>query len=1232
MQFITNGPDIPDALLQAHEEGRVVFFCGAGISYPAGLPGFQGLVDKIYSLVGTTSDSIEKKAYEQEQFDTVLNLLERRVGKSIVRRELVSALQPELKREGATDTHKALLQLARNREGVLRLVTTNFDHIFENSAEQKNQKISTFAAPMLPIPKNSSWDGLVYLHGLLPDNENDMNLCRLVLTSGDFGLAYLTERWAARFVSELFRNYVVCFVGYSINDPVLRYMMDALAADRMLGEVTPNAFAFGDCKSGEEDSKAVEWESKGVTPILYEVPSDSDHSALHKTLKKWAEIYRDGISGKERIVAENAIGQPSESTQQDNFVGRVLWALSDKSGLPAKRFADLDPVPPLDWLDVFFENRYQHSDLVRFGVPPCAEIDEKLRFSLIRRPAPYTHAPLMSLVSGEETHSQWDVVMDHLARWLVKHLNDSKLIIWLAERGGQLHDSLIWLIEKELNKNVISTPLMNTLWRLLLAGRVKPAGHDVDFYRWKTRLQRDGLTTTLRLELREILSPKVRLKKTFQLDGTDENLDPPVHWEMILNTDSAHYYVRDLNSEQWKKALPILQADFQQLLCDTLDLFHDLGEADDKNDPSHWHMPSISHHWQNREFTDWVVLIKLLREAWLAVRDRDLKNAIQIAQAWFEKPYLTFKRLALFAASQDNCILSEQWVDWLLNDNAWCLWSPTTQRETMRLLVLQGKNLTTEVRTKLEGAILTGPPKDTVDKPDDWQSFVDSEVWIYLAKLQESGGTLGTAASNRFNSLSAANPNWKLKSNERDEFSRWMSGTGDPDYEESRNIDISPRKRQDIVKWLKQPRIENRPFYKDNWSETCRTRFFHSLYALCDLSKEGLWPSERWRDALQVWSEENMAEKSWRFAASLVQAMPDKEFQEIVRSVTSWVSTASKSINQHETILKDICQRVLSLEHESSMITDSLLTRAINHPVGHVTETLLNLWFKRKPKDNDTLPIDIEPFFTQLCDAKNEQFRHGRVLLGSRLITLFRVDQRWTEKHLLPFFDWKTPNEARAVWEGFLWSPRLYKPLLIIFKSQFLDTANHYNNLGEFKNQFAAILTYAALEPIDGYTHQDFQRAIEALPQEGLNEVAQTLCQALESSGEQREEYWRNRIQPFWQHIWPKSQNLASSGISRSFARMCIAARNEFPTALSTVQNWLKPIDHQDYVVDLLSKSELPEHFPAEALSLLDSVIQNQPWPPGELGRCLERIAQANSYLRQDPRFQRLDEYRRRHS
>lgn len=119
------------------------------------------------------------------------------------------------------------------------------------------------------------------------------------MTSGDFGLAYLTERWAARFVSELFRNYVVCFVGYSINDPVLRYMMDALAADRMLGEITPQAWALGDCEPGQEEQKTIEWEAKGVTPVLYNVHAGGKpHSALHKTLHAWADTYRDGVQGK----------------------------------------------------------------------------------------------------------------------------------------------------------------------------------------------------------------------------------------------------------------------------------------------------------------------------------------------------------------------------------------------------------------------------------------------------------------------------------------------------------------------------------------------------------------------------------------------------------------------------------------------------------------------------------------------------------------------------------------------------------------------------------------------------------------------------------------------------------------------------------------------------------------------------------------------------------------------
>lgn len=777
MQFICKGPDVPERLLQAHEDGRVVFFCGAGISYPAGLPGFAGLVKKLYADLEVTPSAVQKSAINAKQFDTAIGLLEAELvgGRETVRQKLASILTPKLKAQNATATHDALLTLSKCRNGHTRLITTNFDRLFEEVIARKSLIIERFQAPLLPPPKNR-WDGLVYLHGLLSDKPTQRELDRLVVSSGDFGLAYLTERWAARFVSELFRNYTVCFVGYSINDPVLRYMMDALAADRLLGESPPEMFAFGSCSKGKEQERANEWRAKNVTPILYH--EHNRHAYLHKTLHVWAKTYRDGVLAKEQIVLNSTIARPLASSQQDSFVGRVLWALSDPSGLPARCFADRDPVPSLDWLVPLSEERYHHADLERFGVAPGSAVDDKLSFSLTRRPSPYPLAPLMCIVEGGMHRCRWDEVMRQLARWLIRHLDDPSLLLWIVKQGSHPHQDLVRQIENRLEEltelerqgntaelarirrgasNAIPGSLMRTLWRLLLTRRIKSSPHDINLYRWKGRFKRDGLTPALRLELREILTPRVSLCEPLQGQNKDGEAREPrcikelVDWKIVLSADHVHESLHDLRKDdRWNSVLSELLPDISTLLRDALDLMRELDGAGDKRDLSYIVQPSISENPQNRHFDDWTALIDLTRDAWLATAIRFPAQALLMAQVWWQTPYPLFRRLAFFASAQNNIVPHRQALDWLLADDHWWLWSVETKREAIRLLVALAPQLDKVMMQELEQAVLAGPPNDMIKdriEPAHWVQIREREIWLRLEKIAKAGAAWARKAA-----------------------------------------------------------------------------------------------------------------------------------------------------------------------------------------------------------------------------------------------------------------------------------------------------------------------------------------------------------------------------------------------------------------------------------------------------------------------------------------------------
>lgn len=1245
--FVANGPDIPESLLRAHEEGRVVFFCGAGISYPARLPSFRELVKTLYSELECSPNTIQDAAIKSGRFDTAIGLLEADIvgGRETVRNKLAQILTPDLTAPKAKKTHHALLTLAKNRNGRMRLITTNFDRIFEELIIGDDLTVERFKAPLFPVPKNR-WDGLVYLHGLVPLVSTVDELDHLVVSSGDFGLAYLTERWAARFVSELFRNYTVCFIGYSINDPILRYMMDALAADRLLGEMPAEMYAFGSYSKGKEAKEASEWQAKNVTPILYR--EYKKHAYLHRTLHEWADTYRDGVRGKEMIVAQHATTPPLGKSRSDFAVGRVLWALTD--GSVAKHFADMNPVPPLEWLEPLEERQFRHEDLVRFGVTPKTEVENRLSFSVIRRPAPYTHADLMCIADTGGRGGKWDEVMSQLARWLIRHLNDPKLILWLAKQGGQLDKQFIHMVRSQIEKlyklesvgrqdelneirlnapKAIPGPPMRTLWRLLLSGRLKSCTRNFDLYDWLRRFKQDGLTLTSRMELREILAPRITIQKPFCWSDETSESDKPervselVDWELELSCENAHSALQGkTETPDWQDALPDLLQDFTILLRDALDLKREVGGVDDESDSSYSDQPSIGEHPQNNDFRDWTVLIDLTRDAWLAMVQVNPPQAKLVVEGWWQTPYPLFKRLAFFAATNSNLITPRKALDWLLTDERWWLWSVEIQREMFRLLVSLAPKLDARGLEELEQAILAGPPHDMFKEalePERWQRIVDRAMWLRLAKIESTNVPLGHEARATLSKLGQQYPEWILAPDERDEFPVW-TGEGD----EWREFVTTPRDHEELMEWLRQPSEDF--WHEDDWRQRCRDDFPGTFSALRGLVEQGEWVAERWREALQAWAEDNLLQASWEEIPDILVKMPDDVLLVLAHSLSWWLKAQAKVFVGRKDLFFSLNQRLLKLEYEEENDTDDdPVFRAINHPIGHATQALLDWWYHQDLKDGEGLKDEVKSAFTTLCNTQNKIFRHGRFFLAVHVIALFRADADWAETNLLPLFGWRRSEvEARAAWDGFLCSPRLYRPLLVAFKFQFLKTAKHFDKLGKHA-QFAALLTYAALDPGDTFTIRELANATKELPVEGLKYAAHALTRALEGAGDQRGEYWKYRILPYIKSIWPKSRQLVTPAISSHLGQLCIAAHEAFPEAVAVLLHWLQAVEHSDYLVYLLNEAKLCKKFPSDALAFLDAVLSDDvQWMPQELKQCLEDIADADEVLANDRRFVRL--------
>lgn len=298
MKFIPSSADIPGELVREVSNGEVVFLCGAGVSFGVGLPSFKELTDRVYDQLGEvrTNEAAEELAYNREEYDRVLRSLEKRTLLHGTESRVRACVSEMLKTPSGPDLthHKSLIQLSRDRTGRIRLLTTNFDTLFERAAREAGADFESHAVKSIPRPGGADDFGILHLHGRLDDHVLNLKRSDLILTSADFGDAYLRDGWASRYIEDRMRLNTLILVGYRAEDSALRLLLETLDADRDRFRDLKNIYAIEKRSSGS----ASIWKAKGIIPLEF-----SDYPDIYATLAEWAEYAKNPAEYGKRAVA-----------------------------------------------------------------------------------------------------------------------------------------------------------------------------------------------------------------------------------------------------------------------------------------------------------------------------------------------------------------------------------------------------------------------------------------------------------------------------------------------------------------------------------------------------------------------------------------------------------------------------------------------------------------------------------------------------------------------------------------------------------------------------------------------------------------------------------------------------------------------------------------------------------------------------------------------------------------
>lgn len=1251
MRFVENGPSLPAHLLDEQAQGNVIFFCGAGVSMPAGLDSFWALTNRIINTLDATK--ARKALADKESFDRVFNVLVREFGREEIDSQIYAALGVGKPR--TLKHHRDILALSRGASGNPQVVTTNFDRLFE----QAGRDVRPIIPPGLPdIELNQAIRGVVYLHGRLADPRQPEEIPSYVIGSSDFGRAYLAEGWATRFVKALREKYTIVLLGYSADDPPMRYLLEGLNVRTGVIYQSP-IYVFTDRST--DDAEEI-WQDRGVTPICY--TPDKTHSGLWRTITAWAKAARSPDRWANEVLS---LARQSPAELEPFQRGQVVQLVSTTKG--AKAFANADPAPGAEWLSVFDPNvRYlapgQESrnrdakqidpqnfyglddDPLRPSPNERRTVPENARNPLAWQKGDGVQPERMTLQGGGTLwHYPLPDRLHHLARWFGAQSHEPAALWWAsAYYRPNLH--LLWFVSNRVRSRYGKEmpPTAQTLWNLYLeALDMLPEEERSDrWFAFEGMLKRSGWTPAVSRFFERCVTPFVEISRPFMSPPR-----PPLEdWDKLRIRDVVDLKVASLDRHNHDvKWPPESLAQVAQIVRGSLErisaLLDEIGDL-------FWHPPTLLPEADSDGFSGKKSHNVLwFRTIYLALVAHDPDLARREFLAWSTTETRIFAKFRLWAAADPKIATAAEALAIIVSLPCETMWNAYNQRELLHLIKARWGEWSHRQKRTVERLLEAGPPTYRDERRRQYRERRAAYAATNLRWLELQQCRLTAAGQHALAKLKLIHPKWNDSwaedaDDSHDSRGGWVREVSDPG-----DLDLLPLDQVvDIaLARTKRPIRELASYHP--FRGLVEEHPYKALAALRSAYRKGAFPAQLWGDLFNKWPKDTAPKLQCLLAHSFIRLSP-AQATTLRYEAPNWLEKHLPALYANGrtnalAIFDGFLHPFLSsapdatdsgigattiggVEQQQSEVS---ISKAINSPIGTLTQALWTLT-PQKAKRHKSLNRNLASRFEALAAAPGHGGGHAVAVLTQHMGWIDYCFHDWAETFLLPMFQLDHPL-AEAAWHGLAFNrnampapfwQQLKAPMLKILKGEAGWTLDE-----EERDYFGSLLVWLS-RPVPDFaplfSFEEIRDALTTIDDDLRGRILWTLGNSLQEHGQ-----WVEFIKPFIENSWPRALRYRSDETTRGFVQIAEKAGDHFPDAVKTILPLIRPVPNADMLTyrisrDRKDKENIARNHPQVAMRLLNAITpDDRARMPYELAGALDALAEL------DPRIKDMSEYRR---